>query len=251
MHSRLSAFTYSACGPFTKNKERIRKIKERRDSKCIYQIIAYGDSDLTRRTAADKVLCNKTFNIAKNRNNNGYQHGPASMAYKSFNKKASDNAVKNDTQNEELSTELNKPIVKKFEKRKVHSASLDTIWGADFANTQLISKFNKAFWCLLCIIDIYSKYMQGLFLWKINKSITITNTFQKNLHKSNSTRNKIWVDKGSEFWNRSAKSWLQNNGIDVYSMHTEGKCIFAENVISKFNGEIVEKQIQTNLELQK
>ena len=118
MYSRLSGFTYSACGPFTKNKERTRKIKERRDSKCIYQIIAYGDSVLTRRTAADKVLCDKTFNIAKNPKYNGYQCGPASMTYKSFHKKASDNAVKNNTQNEELSAELNKPILKNSQKEK-------------------------------------------------------------------------------------------------------------------------------------
>ena len=116
MHSRLLGFTCSACGPFDKNKERKRKIKERRDSKCVYQIIAYGDSDLSRRTAADKVLCNKAFNIAKNPKYNGYQHGHASMAYKSFNKKTSDNALKNNMQNEELCTESNKPIVKIFEK---------------------------------------------------------------------------------------------------------------------------------------
>ena len=90
MHLRQPGFTYSACCPFTKDKERISKIKETLDSRYIYQNeldvvcfqhdMAYGDfKDLNRRTAADKLLCNKVFNIAKNPKYNGYQHGLASF----------------------------------------------------------------------------------------------------------------------------------------------------------------------------
>ena len=60
--------------------------------------------------------------------------------------------------NKELAEELHKPINRKFEKRKVHSSFIDNIWGADLADMQLISKFNKEFRFLLCGIDIYSKY---------------------------------------------------------------------------------------------
>ena len=73
---------------------------------------------------------------------------------------------------------------------------------------QLISKFNKGFWFLLSIIDIYNKYAWVIPL-KDKKGITITNAFQKILDKSNCKPNKIWVDKGSEFYNRSMKSWLE------------------------------------------
>ena len=77
MHLKQPGFTYSACGPFTKNKERIQKFKETGDTSYIYKNeldkacfqhdMAYGDfKDLARRTASDKVLRNKTFNIAKN-----------------------------------------------------------------------------------------------------------------------------------------------------------------------------------------
>ena len=76
MHLKQHGFTYSTCGPFTKNKERIQKFKETGDAKYIYRNeldktcfqreIAYGDfEDLTRRTASDKVLRDKAFNIAK------------------------------------------------------------------------------------------------------------------------------------------------------------------------------------------
>ena len=77
MHLRQQGFTYSACGPFSKNKERIQKFKETGDSRYIYQkelntacfqhYMAYGDfKDLTRRTVSDKILPDKAFNIAKN-----------------------------------------------------------------------------------------------------------------------------------------------------------------------------------------
>ena len=84
MHLRQPGFTYSACGPFTKYKERIRKFKETGDTDYIYKNeldkarfqpnMAYGDfKDLATRTASDKVLRDKAFNIAKNPNYDGYQ----------------------------------------------------------------------------------------------------------------------------------------------------------------------------------
>ena len=85
----MPGFTYSACGPFTKNKERIHKFKETGDTNNIYKNeldkacfqhdIAYGNfKDLARRTASDKVLKNKALNIAKNPKYDGYQRGLAS-----------------------------------------------------------------------------------------------------------------------------------------------------------------------------
>ena len=92
MHLRQPGFTYSACGPITKNKERIQTFKETGDSLYIYQNeldeaclqhdMAYGGfKDLTRRTASDKILRDKAFNIAKNSKYNRYQKGLASMVY--------------------------------------------------------------------------------------------------------------------------------------------------------------------------
>ena len=73
---------------------------------------------------------------------------------------------------------------------------------------QLICKFNKGIWLLLCVIDIFSKYAWVILL-KDKKGIAITNAFQKILDKSNHKPNKIWIDKESEFYNRSMKSWLE------------------------------------------
>ena len=98
VHLKQPGFTYSACGPFTKNKERIKKLKEtgntsyiyknELDKACFQHDMAYGDfKDLARRTAFDKVLRDKAFNFAKNPKYDGYQRGPFSMVYKFFDKK--------------------------------------------------------------------------------------------------------------------------------------------------------------------
>ena len=96
---------------------------------------------------------------------------------------------------------------------------------------QLISKFNKGFRFLLCIIDIFSKFVWVVPL-KDKKGVSIVNAFQKILDKSmelHSERkpNKIWVDKGSEFYNNSFKKWLKDNDIEMCLIHNEGKSVVA------------------------
>ena len=130
--------------------------------------MAYGDfKDLAKRTAADKFLRDKAFNIAKDSKYDGYQRGLLSMVHKFFDKKtagsgvttlAYKSAIKSMPQNEQLAEELHKPIIRKFKKRKVYSTFKDNIWGADLADIQLISKSNKGFRFLLCVIEIFSKY---------------------------------------------------------------------------------------------
>ena len=102
--------------------------------------------------------------------------------------------------------------------------------GADLADMQLISKFNKGFRFLLCVIDICSKYA-WVFLLKDKKGVSIVNAFQKILDDSNRKPNKMSVDKGSEFYNNSFKKWLKENDIEMYSIHNEGKSVVAERVI--------------------
>ena len=158
MHLKQPGFTYSACGPFTKNKERIQKFKETGDTSYIYKNeldkacfqhdMAYGDfKDLKRRTASDKILRDKAFNIAKNPIYGGYQRGLASVVYKFFNKKSTGSgvAINKIKQNLQLAKELHKPIIRKFKKRKVYSGFRVNIWGADLADMHLITKFNKGF----------------------------------------------------------------------------------------------------------
>ena len=164
--------------------------------------MAYGDfKDLPKRTAADKVLRDKAFKIASDQKYDGYQRGLASMVYNFFDKKSQGSGLAN-KEKIQLADELHNPIVRKFNKRKVHSSFKDNIWGVALADMQLLSKFNKGFRFLLCVIDIFSKYAWVIPL-KDKKRISIVNGFQKIINDSKRKPNKIWLDKGSKFYNIS------------------------------------------------
>ena len=88
----------------------------------------------------------------------------------------------------------------------MYSSFRNNIWGVDLADMQLLSKFNKGFRFLLCVTDIFSKYAWVIPL-KDKKGISIVNGFQKIINDSKRKPNKIWVDKGIEFYNNSFKKW--------------------------------------------
>ena len=139
MHLRLPQFVYSACGPFTRHKERIKKFKQTGDTRYIYRneldkACFQHDSadadhkDLINRTKSDKVLRDKAYDIASNPEYDGYQRGLVSMVYKFFDKKATAEPIakhvmgsgfkklKNTTKPSSsiLADELHKPIIRKF-----------------------------------------------------------------------------------------------------------------------------------------
>ena len=158
------------------------------------------------------------------------------MVYEFFDKKTAGSSVKSILQNEQLA-ELHKPIIRKFKKRKVYSAFKDNIWGADLADMQLIRNFNKGFRVLLCAIGIFSKYAL-VVPSKNKKGVSIVNAFQKLLDDSKGKPNKMWIDKGGEFYNNSFKKWLQDNDIVIYLTHNEGKSVVPETFIRTIKNKI-------------
>ena len=206
---RQSRFVYSACGPFTRHKKRIKKFKQTGDTRYIYRHeldkacfqhdSAYADhKDLINRTEADKVLRDKAHDIASNPEYDGYQRGLASMVYKFFDQKSMGSGfekLKNTTKSSFsiLADELHKPIIRKFNKRKVYSQFRDNIWGVDLADMQSLGAKNKGIKYLLCVIDLYSKY-EFVIPLRDKKGISIVNAFNKIIKQSNRKPNKIWVD---------------------------------------------------------
>ena len=102
---------------------------------------------------------------------------------------------------------------------------------------QLLNRYNKGIRFLLCVIDIFSKYAWVVPL-KDKKNVSIVTAFQSILKQSNIKPNKIWVDKGSEFYNASFKKWLQDNDIVMDSTINEGKSVVSERFIRRLNGKI-------------
>ena len=170
MHLKQPGFTYSACGPFTKNKEKIEKFMQtgntgftyKFDNACSQHDMAHGkQKDLTKRTQSHKALRDKAFEIAKNPNSNGYQRGLASMVYNFFQKKSfakSIGSIIKSMPNYQLENTLHRRIIRKFKRRKVYSSFRDNIWGVDLADMQSLSKYNKGIRYLLCAMHLFSKY---------------------------------------------------------------------------------------------
>ena len=246
MHLRQPRFVYSACGPFTRHKERIKEFKRTGDTRYIYRNeldkacfqhdSAYADhKDLINRTEAEKVLRDKAYDIASNPKYDGYQRGLVSMVYNFFDKKSMGSGFKKlkntaKPSSSILADELHKPIIRKFNKRKVYSQFKYNIWGVDLADMQSLSRKNKGIKYLLCVIDLYSKYAFVIPL-KDKKGISIVNAFDKMIKQSNRKPNKIWVDQGGEFYNNGFEKWLSDNDINMYSTYNEGKSVVAERFI--------------------
>ena len=260
MHLRQPRFVYSACGPFTRHKERIKEFKRTGDTRYIYRNelekacfqhdSAYADhKNLINRTEADKFLRDKAYDIASNPKYDGYQRGLASMVYKLFDRKSMgsrSNKLENTTKSNSsiLADELHKPIIRKFNKRKVYSQFKDNILGVDLADMQSLSRKNKGIKYLLCTIDLYSKHAFVISL-KDKKGISIVNAFTKIIKQSNRKPNKIWVDQGGEFYNNYFEKWLSDNDINMFSTYNEGKSVVAERFIRTLKNKLYKHMTAT------
>ena len=270
MHLRQPQFVYSACGPFTRYKGRIKEFKRTCDTRLLYRKeldracfkhdAAYTKyKDVENRLRSDQKLKNSAYDIASNPKYDGYQRGLASMVYKYFDSKVAPlnkktMSVKGNAKpsslertkrlNKILSEELHKPTIKKFNKRKVYSQFKDNIWGVDLADMQSLSKKNKGIKYLLCAIDLFSKYAFVVPL-KDKKGISIVNAFNKIIKQYNKKPNKIWVDQKGEFYNHNFKKWLSDNDIIMYSTYNEGKSVVAERFIRTLKNKLYKHMTAT------
>ena len=105
---------------------------------------------------------------------------------------------------------------------------------------QSLSKYNRGIEYLLYVNDLFSKYAWVVPI-KDKKGTSIVNAFKKiistELHSKRKT-NKIWVDQGSEFYNKSFKDFMKINNIEMYSTYNEGKSVVAERFIRTLKNKI-------------
>ena len=145
------------------------------------------------------------------------------MVYKFFDKKSTGSGIVSSLL---LADELHKPIINKFNKRKVYSQFKDNIWGVDLADMQSLSRKNNGIKYLLCATDLYSKYAFVIPL-KDKKGISIVNAFNKIIKQSARKPNKIWVDQAGKVF----KKWLSDNDIIMYSKYNESRSLVAERFL--------------------
>ena len=129
---------------------------------------------------------------------------------------------------EKLANELHKPIIRNFKRRKVNFGDFpNEIWSADLIDLKKLKKYNNGFQYIFNIIDLYSRHA-----WSIPiKNKTGTSIVEAFDSIRGSKPKKLWVDNGSEFYNKIFKKWLNDNNIEMYSTFNEGKAV----VIERFN----------------
>ena len=148
------------------NTEKIQKFREtcnlrnlyrnKLDKACFVHDAEYSDNkDLAKRIISDKILKDRAYEIAKNCNYDGYERAVVSMVYNFFDKKAGSGI----SVNEQRVEELHKPIIKKIKKRKVYARFKDNIWAADLAKIESFRSKNENIKYLLCVIDVFTKYV--------------------------------------------------------------------------------------------
>ena len=183
----------------------------------------YSDSkDLAKRTISDDILKHTSYEITRNRGYDEYQRSLACMVWKICDKKTGSGAIATNKAgvnvNEKLAEELHNPVIKKFERSRVYGRFKGNIWAADLAETESFFSKDKNVQYLLCVIDVFTKYVSVKPL-KNKKGKTVLNAFIEIANESNHKPNKLWVDQGSEFYDKLMEKWLGNNYILMYSTH--------------------------------
>ena len=138
---------------------------------------------------------------------------------------------------DELADELHKPIRRKFIKRKVFVKDIDDIWTADLVDMSKFAKYNKGYKYLLTIIDTFSKY--GWIVPLKNKSAnSVVEAFENVFKRSGRIPDRLWTDKGKEFYNEKMRRLLKkNNNIILYSTENEEK----SSIVERWNRTMKEK----------
>ena len=204
LHLNEPGFTYSSCRPLTEHREKVQRFREtdnlkylyrnKLDKACFAYDAGYSDSkDVAKRTISDKILKDKTYEIARNCNYNGYQNVLPSMVYKFFDKKTEWGIIVN----EPLVEELYKPVIKKIKRRKVYARYEDNIYAPDLAEMEPLSSRNKIVKYLLCVIDFVTKYACVKPL-KDKKDKTVLNAFIEMVNEFNCKPNNLWFDQGKK-----------------------------------------------------
>ena len=139
--------------------------------------------------------------------------------------------------NEELAEELHKPVIKKFQKRRVYSRFRDNIWAADLPGIRSLSGKSRNFQYFLFVIDVFAKnsWVKAL---KDKKIKTVGSAFIEIVNEFDRKPNNLWIDQGKEFQNKPKRKWLDDNDILVYSTRNEGKSGIVERFIKTLKGKI-------------
>lgn len=146
---------------------------------------------------------------------------------------------------EKFAEEIHHQVRRKFKRRKVIVTGLDEIWAMDLASMESFTDYNKGYKYILCIIDVFSKYAWCVPL-KNKTGSSILKAVKDVVAESDRIPEKIWVDQGSEFYNKEFQSWAKNNNRTIYSTYGESKSVVVERFIRTLKELITKRFTATN-----
>ena len=123
--------------------------------------------------------------------------------------------------------EIFSPVVKKFPRIKIQTHYKDECWSIDLIDRSSLAKYNKNYKFIFTIIDNHTKYAWAIPI-KNKQGSTVTEAFKNLIAKSNRKPDKIWSDRGKEFYNKTFLDFLKQNGIQIYSTNSDLKAVFVE-----------------------
>ena len=129
-------------------------------------------------------------------------------------------------QRQQLAKEVCSPQITKFRRERIIPFYKDETWSADLIDKSILSKYNNNYKFILTVIDTFTKYAWAIPL-KNKSGLSITNCFKIVLGESRKPE-KLWVDRGSEFYNKTFKSLLKENETKLYSTYSDLKAVFIE-----------------------
>ena len=131
------------------------------------------------------------------------------------------------TERKQFAAEIHKRALKKFKRRHVIVDRKDEIWGIDLADMNSLISFNDGYRYILCIIDVFTKFAWAVPL-KNKMAATVLFAVEAVVSKSKRIPEKVWLDHGSEFYNKQFQAWAKDNNIVMYSTHGESKSVVVE-----------------------
>ena len=143
----------------------------------------------------------------------------------------------------QLTKELLKPKRKRFRRRRVFAGSVDSIWTADLLDIHQYARQNKGFTFILVVLDVFSRYAWARPL-RNKTGKEVAKAFEGIFQEDGRKPRKLWVDRGTEFYNVNVNRLLNDNGVDMYSTHNEPKATIAERFIRTLR-----EKIETNFTL--
>ena len=127
----------------------------------------------------------------------------------------------------EITREIFSPVIKKFQRIQIQTHYKDECWSIDLIDRSSLSKYNKNYKFIFTIIDNHTEYAWAIPL-KDKSGKTTTNAIKNLIEKAKRKPDKIWSDRGKEFYNKTFLDFLKEQNIHIYSTHSDLKAVFVE-----------------------